>query len=59
MNIVLMECYYKSNSIGETGVSFKGYSQIMYKEWLEQIPFGDVAEQRICDWVRTTRKMDG
>lgn len=54
-----MECYYKSNSIGETGVSFKGYSQIMYKEWLEQIPFGDVAEQRICDWVRTTRKMDG
>ena len=59
MNIVLMECYYKSNSIDESGVPFKGYSQRMYKERLEPRPFGDVTEQRICDWARATRKMDG
>ena len=56
---MLMECYYKSNSIDESGVPFKGYSQRMYKERLEPRPFGDVTEQRICDWASATRKMDG
>ena len=51
-----MECYYRSNSIDENGVSLKAYRQRMYKEWLEQGTFGDVTEQRIYDKARAIRK---
>ena len=48
VNIVIMECYYRSNPIEENGVPLKGYRQIMYREWLTRGPFGDATEQRIC-----------
>ena len=55
VNIVVMECYYRSNPIDENGVPLKGYRQRMYRRWLEQGPFGDGTEQRICDQTRATR----
>ena len=48
VNIVVMECYYKSNPIDENSVPLKGYRERMYKEWLERGPFDNATEQRIC-----------
>ena len=58
VNIVVMECYYRSNPINENGVPLKGYRQRTYREWLERGPFGDATEQRICDHARAIKKMD-
>ena len=44
VNIVVMECYYRSNPIDENGVPLKGYRQRMYRDWLERGPFGDATE---------------
>ena len=44
VNIVVMECYYRSNPINENGITLKGYMQRMYREWLERGPFGDATE---------------
>ena len=48
LDIVVMECYYRSNPI-DNGVPLKGYRQRIYREWLERGTFGDGTEQRICD----------
>jgi len=56
VNIVVMECYYRSNPTDENGVPVKGYRQRMYREWLDRGPFPDVTEQRICDQARAIRK---
>ena len=55
VNIVVMECYYRSNPIDENGVPLKRYRQRTYREWLERGPFGDATEQRICDQARAIR----
>ena len=49
VNILVLECHYRSNPIDENGVPLKGYRQRMHMEWLERGPFGDVTEQRIYD----------
>ena len=59
VNIVVMECFYRSNPFDENGVPLKGYRQKMYREWFERGPFGDATKQQICDQARATRKMDG
>ena len=56
VNIVVMECYYRSNRIDENGVPLDGYRQRMYREWLERGPFGDAKEQRTLDQARAIRK---
>ena len=56
LNIVVMECYYRSNPTDENGVPLKGYRQRMYKEWLQRGPFRDTTEQRICYQARAIRK---
>ena len=56
VNIVIMECYYRSKPIDENGVPLKRYRQRIYREWLKQGPFGDETEQRICDKARAIRK---
>ena len=60
VRIVVMECYYRANPIDENGVPVKGYRKRMYREWLQQGPFADATEQRICDQANAIRKkMDG
>ena len=56
VNIVVMECYFRSNPIDDNGIPIKGYRQRMFREWLERGPFIDVTEQRICDQARAIRK---
>ena len=56
VNIVVMECYSRSNPIDDNGVSLKGYRQRMYRKWLEYGAFGDAIEQRICDQARAIKK---
>ena len=56
VNMVVMECYYRSNRIDENGVPLDGYRQRMYREWLERGPFGDAKEQRTRDQARAIRK---
>lgn len=55
VNIVVMECYYRSKPVDDNGIPIKGYRQRMHKEWRERGPF-DVTEQRICDQARAIRK---
>jgi len=55
VNIVVMECYFRSKPLDENGVPIKGYRQRMYKEWQER-GFFDVSEQRVCDQARAIRK---
>ena len=49
---MVMECSYRSNSIGENGVPLKGYRQRMFRKWLQRGPFGDVTVRRICHQAR-------
>ena len=56
VNIVVMECYYKSNPIDENDVPLKEYRQKMYRKWLERGPFGDATEQGVCYQARVIRK---
>ena len=56
VNIVVMECYYRSNPIDDNGVPLKGYKQRMYKKWFEQGASGNAIEQRICDQARAIRR---
>ena len=56
VNIVVMECYYRSNPIDESGVPIRGYRRRMFNEWIQRGPFQDITEQRICDQARTIRK---
>ena len=56
VNIVVMECYYRSNPIDQNGFPLNGHRQRMYREWLERGHFGDATEQRICDEARVIRK---
>ena len=36
VNIVIMECYYRSKPIDENGVPLKRYRQRIYREWLKR-----------------------
>ena len=56
VNIVVMECYYRSNPIDDNGVPLKGYKQRMYRKWLEQGASGNAIEPRICDQARAIRR---
>ena len=35
VNIVVMECYYRSNPIDDNGAPLKRYQQRMYRKWLQ------------------------
>ena len=35
LDIVVMECYYRSNPVNNNGVHLKGHRQRMNREWLE------------------------
>ena len=56
VNIVVMECYYRSNPIDDNGVPLKGYKQRMYRKWLEQGASRNAIEPRICDQARAIRR---
>ena len=56
VNIVVMECYYRSKPIDDNGVPLKGYQQRMYRKWLQQGASGNAIEQRICDQARAIRR---
>ena len=55
VNIVIMECYYKSKPLNETGVPIRRYRKRMYREWQNRGLF-EATEQRICDQAREIRK---
>lgn len=41
VNMVVMECSYRSNPIDQNGAPLKMYRQRVYREWLQQETFGD------------------
>ena len=55
VNIVVMECCYRSNLIDENGAPLKGYRQRMYRKWLERGSFCYATDQRICGHTRVIR----
>ena len=55
VNIVVMECYYRSRPVDENGVPIRGYRRRMFREWRERGMF-DSTEQRISDQARAIRK---
>ena len=54
MNIAVMECYYLSKPVDESGRLLKGYRQRMHPVWKER-GLQKIAEQRLCDQARAIR----
>ena len=55
MNIAVMECYYLSKPVDESGRPVRGYRQRMHAVWKERgLP--KITEQRLCDQARAIRK---
>ena len=55
MNIAVMECYYLSKPVDESGRPVRGYRQRMHAVWKERgLP--KITEQRLCDQARVIRK---
>ena len=55
MNITVMECYYLSKPVDESGRPVIGYRQRMHAIWKERgLP--KKTEQRLCDQARAIRK---
>ena len=55
MNIAVMECYYLSKPVDESGRPVRGYRQRMHTVWKERgLP--KITEQRLCDQARMIRK---
>ena len=55
VNMIVMECYYRSKPVSETGVPIRGYRRRMYSQWKIRGIF-DSTEQRICDQARAIKK---
>ena len=55
MNMVVMECYFRSNPVDENGIPLRGYRQRLLREWNERGLF-PTTEQRLCDQARAIRK---
>ena len=55
MNIAVMECYYLSKPVDESGRPVIGYRQRMHAVWKERgLP--KITKQRLCDQARAIRK---
>ena len=55
INIAVMECYYLSKPVDESGRPVRGYRQRMHAVWKERgLP--KITEQRLCDQARAIRK---
>ena len=55
VNIVVMECYYRSRPVHENGIPIRGYRRRMFREWREKEMF-ESTEQRISNQARAIRK---
>ena len=55
VNMLVMECYYRSRPVSETGVPIRGYRKRMYSQWKIRGIF-ESTEQRICDQARAIKK---
>ena len=57
MNIAVMECYYLSKPVDESGRPVRGYRQRMHAVWKERgLP--KITEQRLCHQARAIRKTE-
>ena len=55
LNIAVMECYYLSKPVDESGRPVRGYTQRMHALWKERgLP--KITEQRLCDQATAIRK---
>ena len=55
MNMVVMECYFRSNPVDENGIPPRRYRQRLLREWNERGLF-PTTEQRLCDQARVIRE---
>ena len=55
VNIVVMECYYRSRPEDENGIAIRAYGRRMFRGWRERGTF-ESTEQRIPDQARAIRK---
>ena len=55
VNMVVMECFYRSKPFDEEGKPVRGYRRRMFKEWRDRGMF-ESTEQRVCDQARAIRK---
>ena len=56
MNIEVMECYYLSNPVDDSGRAVRGYRKRMHGMWHSRGGDLEVSEQRLCDQVRGIKK---
>ena len=57
LNIAVMECYYLSKPVDESGRPVRGYTQRMHALWKERgLP--KITEQRLCDQATAIRKKE-
>ena len=55
LNMIVMECYYRSRQVSETRVPSRGNRKIIYSQWKIKGIF-ESPEQRICDQARAIKK---
>ena len=55
MNMVVIEYYFRSNSVDENGIPLRGYRQGLFREWNERGLLATTV-QRLCDQARAIRK---
>ena len=55
MNVDIVECYFLTEPVDESGKPIRGYRRRMYNTWKERQGF-NITEQRLCDQARMIRK---
>ena len=55
VNMIVMECFFRSRPFDNEGKPIRGYRQRMMQEWKEHGVF-EISEQRLCNQARAIRK---
>jgi len=55
VNMIVMECFFRSKPFDDEGKPIRGYRQRMMHEWKKHGVF-EINEQRLCDQARAIRK---
>ena len=55
VNMIVMECFFRSRPFDDEGKPIRGYRQRMMQEWKKHGVF-EISEQRLCDQARVIRK---
>jgi len=55
VNMIVMECFFRSKPFDDEGKQIRGYRQRMMQEWKKH-GIVEITEQRLCDQARAIRK---